>query len=114
MKPIPKSMLPHTVMLYKKVNSGGFYEEDSLKDGIDLSFVRIEPSSKIVRDKNNAELQIVATLFYDCKNSQPRNIAFSVDDVIRFHGQKHRVKVVEPLYDSRKLHHYELGLISYA
>lgn len=114
MKPIPKSLLPHEAVLHKKINSGGRFEEDSLDPGIRLIYVRMEPSNKIVRDKNGAEIQLAATLFYDCKNSDPKNVSFKVDDVISFNGQKHRVQVVEPLYDNRKLHHYELGLVAYA
>ena len=114
MKPIPKSLLIHTIILHKKTSSGGFYEEPSLSNGTDISCVRMEPLSKIVRDKNNAEIQLSAILFYDCKNSCPRGTTFSVDDVISFNGQKYRVKVVEPLYDRKKLHHYEIGLIAYA
>lgn len=114
MKPIPKSLLPHSVMFHKKVNSGGRFEEDSLDSGTKISYVRMEPSNRIVRDKNNAEIQLAATLFYDCKNSTPNDIFFSVDDIILFNGQKHRVQLVEPLYDRSKLHHYELGLVSYA
>ena len=114
MKPIPKSLLPHSVMLHKKVNAGGRFEEDSLDDGTKLTYVRMEPSSRIVRDNNGAEIQLAATLFYDCRNSDPKDISFKVDDVIVFNGQKHRVQVVEPLYDRNKLHHYELGLVSNA
>ena len=101
-------------MFHKKVNSGGRFEEDSLDSGTKISYVRMEPSNRIVRDKNNAEIQLAATLFYDCKNSTPNDIFFSVDDIILFNGQKHRVQLVEPLYDRSKLHHYELGLVSYA
>ena len=43
MKPIPKSLLPHSVMLHKKVNSGGRFEEDSLDSGTKLTYVRMEP-----------------------------------------------------------------------
>lgn len=86
----------------------------SMTDGQELRHVRMEPSNKIIRDKNNAEVQLAATLFYDCKNSEPRNVVFAVDDIIMFQEQKHKVKVVEPLYDGRKLHHYELGLIKHA
>lgn len=114
MRPIPKSLLPHTVMLHKKKNSGGFYEEDSLDHGLKISYVRIEPSSKIVRDKNKAEIQLAATLFYDCKNSLPRSTAFHVDDIVIFNGQKFIIQIVEPLYDRNKMHHYELGLVSHA
>lgn len=114
MRPIPKSLLPHAVSLHKKVNAGGRFEEDSLDSGIKLTYVRMEPSSRIVRDKNGAEIQLAATLFYDCKNSTPNGISFCVDDIILFNGQKYRVQIVEPLYDRNKLHHYELGVVSNA
>ena len=114
MKPIPKSLLPHTVILHKKVNNGGRFEEDAIDPGTEIAYVRMEPSNRIVRDKNGAQIQLAATLFYDCKNSTPNGITFKVDDVIVFNGQKHRVQISDPLYDRRKLHHYELGLVSYA
>ena len=79
-----------------------------------MKHVRIEPSSKVIRDKNGAEIQLAAALFYDCRNSLPGGIEFAVDDIIIFNGQKHAVQLVEPLYDGRKLHHYELGLIKHA
>lgn len=113
MRSIPKRLLIHKAMLHKKV------EEDkwgnaTLDDGIELSFVRIEPSKQIIRDKNNAEIQLAATLFYDCRNSRPKGVEFDVDDIIIFQGEKHQVKIVEPLHDEKKLHHYEMGLIKSA
>lgn len=114
-KPIPKSLLPHTVTLQREVpKQDDFWEDDVLESNMVLSYVKLEPSNKIVRDKNNAEIQIAATLFYDCKNSEPRGITFEEDDVIIFNGEKHQVETVEPLYDRKKLHHYELGLIKRA
>lgn len=79
-----------------------------------LTHVRMEPSSKVVRDKSGVEIQLAATLFYDCRNSRPQEISFAVDDIVTFNGQKHRIVLVEPLYDGDRLHHYELGLIAYA
>lgn len=76
--------------------------------------MRMEPSSKVVRDKSGVEIQLAATLFYDCRNSRPQEISFAVDDIVTFNGQKHRIVLVEPLYDGDRLHHYELGLIAYA
>lgn len=113
MRAIPKSLLIHAVTLYKKG------EEDRWGKGdpdyfTELTYVRMEPSGKIVRDKNNAEIQLAATLFYDCKNSRPQDVAFEVDDIIIFNGMKHQVMLIEPLYDNKRLHHYELGLIKSA
>lgn len=113
MRPIPKKLLIHAVTLHKKTGEGR-WGDDQLNDGLKLTYVRMEPSSKIVRDKNNAEIQLAATLFYDCKNSRPKDIAFAVDNIIVFNGQKHRVQIVEPLYDGERLHHYEMGLVAYA
>lgn len=36
---------------------------------------------------------------------------FETDDLIEFNGVMHRVKVVEPQYDNKRLHHYEMGLV---
>lgn len=74
----------------------------------------MEPSSRVVRTTNNAEVQLSATLFYDCRNSRPRGVEFKEDDIITFNGQKLSVKVVEPLYDEGRLHHIEMGLIKHA
>ena len=113
MMAIPKSLLVHDVIFQKITNQDRWGSKD-LSNGIKISCVRIEPSSRIVRDKNAAEIQLSALMFYDCKNSSPRNITFREDDIISFNGQKHRIQTVEPLYDNKKLHHYELGLIKHA
>lgn len=88
--------------------------EETLKDEQELNYVRMEPSSKVVRDKNNAEVQLAATLFYDCRNSRPKNIEFAVDDIIIFNGQKHSIQTVDPLYAGKRLHHIEMGLIKHS
>lgn len=80
----------------------------------ELTHVRVEPSSKVIRDKNGAEIQLAATLFFDCKNSRPQGMTFSNGDIITFGGMKHSIQLIEPLYDGEKLHHYELGMIAHA
>ena len=85
-----------------------------MNEGTELTHVRLEPSSKIVRDKNNAEIQLAATLFFDCKYSCPTEMEIQLDDIVVFNGQKLRVQLVEPLYAEKKLHHYEIGLVKYA
>ncbi|GFO86497.1 putative minor capsid protein [Anaerostipes butyraticus] len=113
MKAIPKKLLIHKVVLHKKEKEDK-WGNATLDAGTELSYVRMEPSKQIVRDKNNAEIQLSATLFFDCRNSRPKDITFQTDDIIVFNGMKHQVKVVEPLYDEKILHHYELGLIKSA
>ena len=113
MRPIPKALLINTVT-HAKEERVDRWSEGCLTDEQTLQRVRIEPSSKVVRDSNSAEIQLAATLFYDCKNSRPRGVAFTEDDIIIFNGQKHKIQLVEPLYDEGRLHHYELGLIKHA
>ena len=113
MRPIPKKLLIHTVT-HARIASNDRWDEGSLTDQQELKCVRMEPSSKIVRDKNNAEIQLAATLFYDCKNSRPRGVDFAVDDIILFNGQKHAIQLIEPLYDGKRLHHYEQGVVKHA
>ena len=112
MRPISKKLLIHTVTLYKKISIDKWGSE-KLDTGQTLSNIRIEPSKQIIRDKNNAEVQLAATLFYDCRNSRPSDVSFEVDQIIDFNGQKHQIKTVEPLYDNSKLHHYEIGMVRY-
>ena len=70
MRPIPKRLLIHTATLYQRVNVDK-WGKGELNGGQELSNIRIEPSKQIIRDKNNAEVQLAATLFYDCRNSRP-------------------------------------------
>lgn len=112
MRPIPRRLLIHSVV-YVPPKSKDPWGKVTPGQETELRFVRIEPSSKIVRDKNNAEIQLAATLFFDCKNSNPK-VEFQEDDIIIFNGQKHRIALIEPLYDEGKLHHYEIGLIRHA
>ena len=113
MRPIPKKLLIHTVTLHRKISSD-MWGKTQLDEGTVLAYVRMEPSSKVVRDMNGAEIQLAATLFYDCKNSRPQGFMFHEDDIVLFNGQKHKVTSVEPLYDEKFLHHYEMGLVKHA
>ena len=80
----------------------------------ELHSVRLEPSSKVIKDKNNNEVQLAATLFFDYKNSKPKNILFEEGDIVVFNNQKHKIQLIEPLFDEKKLHHYEIGLVRQA
>lgn len=113
MKPIPRKLLIHSVKRHTVAEKNRMGKE-TLDEGIELKHVRVEPTTRVVRDKNGAEVQLAATLFYDCKNSTPRNVKFAVDDIILFQGQKFSIELVEPLYDVKRLHHYELGMIRHA
>lgn len=110
-KPIPKTILIHRAVLHEKIKDS--WDTKSPKKVGELERIRIEPSNKVIRDKNNEELQLAALLFFDCKNSSPRGQNFEVNQMVDFQGEFFRVAVVEPLYDRKKLHHYEIGMVRY-
>lgn len=111
-KAIPKKLLIHGGELLREVP--GEWGSSGLEHLEGLDKIRVEPSSKVVRDKNNAEIQLAAVMFFDCKNSRPSGQTFEEDQIFDFNGQKHRIVSVEPLYDGKKLHHYEIGMVRYA
>lgn len=109
MKPIPRKLLIHTVTHgYSLTKTTWGVESGSSRT---ISRVRIEPSDKIIKSKDNTEQQLNAVLFYDCLNSSPNGVTFARDDTITFGGEVYRVEQVTPLYDESTLHHYELGLV---
>lgn len=110
MRPIPKALLIHAVGL-RSVTGKDEWGKETLSDPVNLRSVRMEPSTKYVKDKDHNEIQLAAVMFFDCHNSQPRGQTFSDGQILSFNGETYRIQLVEPLYDGRRLHHYELGLI---
>ncbi len=110
MKPIPRKLLIHKAMI-KSVSEADRWGKKTWTDPLELEFIRLEPSSKTVTDKQNTQLQLSTTLFYDCRNSLPGGITFTKDMIITVDELDYRVQSVEALYDERKLHHYEIGLV---
>lgn len=104
---IRKRLLIHDATL-KKISRDTWGNE--VTDEIELSNVRIEPSSKIVINKNNAEIQLTSTMFFDVNNSKPNDVEFAEKDVITFNGIDYTIEMIEKLYTT-KFHHYELGLM---
>lgn len=113
MRAIPISLLIHTAALQKSIKKDRWGNESDT-DKTHLYRIRVEPSSKIVRNKSSAEIQLAAVLFYDCKNSRPKNVKIQEDDIIIFNGDRYSVQIVDSLYDEKRLHHYEIGLIKHA
>lgn len=113
MRAIPKKLLIHDVTAYQEKSTKD-WDSKALEEVGSISRVRIEPSSRIVRDKNNAEVQLAAALIIDCRNSDSYTDTFKEDLIIGFQNDLYKVVSVEPLYDERRLHHYELGMVRYA
>ncbi len=111
-RPIPKNLLIHSVKLEKRIKDE--WGNTTVQEETTMKHVRMEPSNKIIRDKNNAEIKLNATLFIDVVHSKiGKEVEIEIDDLISFNGDQYRVQEVERLYDERKLHHCEIGLVRY-
>lgn len=111
MLPIPKSLLIHKATLQKSNDNSAWGTTTEDNPLTLLSCIRIDPSSSIVTTKTNKQLQLTAMLFYDCKNSLPKGQIFCEEDKITFNNKEYTIQSVAELYDEKKLHHYEIGLI---
>ena len=109
MLPIPKNLLIHSAFLQSVKKDK--WQSESLQTIAEMKKIRVDPSSKLVTSKDNRQITLSAVLFYDCKNSRPSNISFEHGQKIIFNGITYTVETIEMLYDDKKLHHYELGLI---
>lgn len=56
-----------------------------------------------------AEPSDTMTLYYDCFNSRPLNVAFHKGAKIVFNGVEYFINSITPCY-ADGLHHYEIGL----
>ena len=114
---IPKRLLIHNAELINE-----FGDEWAVTESISapLEHIRIEPSRSVVRDVKSQEVTLNALLFFDCTNSRC-TIPFAlegetVDGKVllaqraKFGGRTYTVKTIEPIYDDKRLHHYEVGL----
>lgn len=109
MKPIPKSLLPHSAALHN-VTVNDYQAETDSAAVASLSCVRFEPSSKIIKTKDNTDRQLTAVMFYDMRSSSPQDQAFSVGQVVKFGTVRYTIELIDQLYDARHLHHLEIGL----
>lgn len=110
MRPIPKTILIHNATI-KTPTGKDRWGAETFTEPVPMKCIRIDPSSKRVQNKDTQELQLKALLFYDCKNSTPRELTFAQGQVITFGGVDFIVQTIEPLYDHNKLHHYEIGVM---
>lgn len=109
MRPIPRTLLIHTVRAIKRAKADiwGSTEAESSRT---IENVRVEPASSMRISRDNQQIQLSALLFYDCRNSVPADYKFSHGEEIEFDGNAYHVVNIDKCYDGRRLHHIEVGL----
>ena len=111
MRRIPKYLLIHRAKLYEG-NNGSFFGAEQAEP-TELSFIRIEHSSRINRDGVkgfNDKSSGDALLFYDCGNSLPSGVEFCIGQRVVFSGKSFSVSGVSVLYGGNSPHHIEVTL----
>lgn len=107
---IPRKLLIHSVTHgYNPANST--WGNTTFGGTRTVSYVRIEPSSKLVVTKDGKQVQLSAVMFYDAVNSSPIGITFAENDGVTFGSKTYTVVSVDTIYDNADLHHVEVGLI---
>ena len=77
---------------------------------------------QVLTDSKSQTVTLSANLFFDCVNSScavPFYLEGDKDgdgktvknQFVEWNGRRYGVKTIEPIYDNKKLHHYEVGLI---
>lgn len=111
MRAIPICLLPHTVLLKKPAHQsiwGSVIGDES----VILTRVRLEGCVKRSAGGAVCGTEAAGVLYYDCRNSAPKNVVFSVGDLIEFGGREYAVTAVEWLCGKNGApHHAEIRLV---
>ena len=116
MIPIPRRLLIHSCELVTELPKDKWGNVST--DSKTLSCVRIEPCAKVVKGADGVDVQLSAVLFFDMHTSYPRSADFKMPgdggcerQTVIFEGRRYVVGSIERLYDTKGVHHLEIGLI---
>ncbi len=111
MKPIPKRLLIHSVVVHASPVSNGW--GGGTDTDVTVEHVRVEPSSAYVQTKDNEKVTLSAVLIFDLISST--QIPFDWTDAegwkVTALGRTYTIVKADALYDGTRLHHWEMGLI---
>lgn len=106
--PIPRALLPHKAQLLTEKLDAWQHPEVIVSKM--LQHIRIDAELLRKADEQDTIHSEKWLLFYDCRNSLPRDVTFSLGQVIVWNDLRLTVKAVTPVWEDRALHHYEIGL----
>lgn len=116
MKPIPLSILNQSATL-KIISSTDNWGAETTTEHT-LENVYFEPSNKILKGKDNTEIEANTFMAYDIVNSVTKlsgsavSPNFNEDDIIIFNSKEYRILTIDTIYQQNKtdIHHYEIYL----
>jgi predicted nicotinamide N-methyase len=119
MQPIPSQILKDSIVI--KNPTGVDAWNNTTYETLNQSRVHIQGANRIMKNKDNSEVQLSSTLFVDKRLSTPfidwaaMQIAAEQtghEIMVEAHGHEYTVLKVDDVPDPHgMLHHYEIGLI---
>lgn len=114
-RPIQKRLLIHSGVLVTG-GTNDIWQKTAATVNVDLKKIRFDNTDKIVKSPTNIERQLTAIMFFDIVNSEPKGQTFVKNQIIKFQTNflplaERRIETIEEVYDGKKLHHYEIGVI---
>ena len=110
MRYIPREMLIHSAELRSPLSEVSFGNV-IWSEAVRLEFIRIDEENGFGFSGMNKSDSGSALLIYDCRNSRPRDLEFSVGQQVSFGGRNYTISAVKRLYGKKRLHHIEAELI---
>ncbi len=108
-KPIPKRLLPHSVIYKEYLGNNG--EGDEWGEEMSLSFVKVEEKTQLKVTSNGREIVGNAKMFYDLINSNGLANKPTQNSKITFNDKEYSIIDVDSLYATKVTpHHYEILL----
>lgn len=108
-KPIPKRLLPHSVIYKEYLGNAG--EGDEWGTETPLLFVKVEEKTQLKVTSNGREIVGNAKMFYDLINSEGLKSKIIENSIVIFNSKQYRVVDIDTFYaDNANAHHYEVIL----
>lgn len=108
MQAIPRRVLIHTATHKALSEIDAFGAQTTVEST--LKYVRFEPSRKTMLSSLGEAKDDKYLMFFDLKNSSPKDETFSKLDKIVYNGVELTIREIVQEYDDKGLHHLEIYL----
>jgi len=107
---IPRKRLPNQAShKYNFTNNG---EKRTAGSTHSLRYIKIDERQVLKKSRDGKEIVGNAMMFYDYKNSLPKELTFAKQDLIVFNGKTYEIVDIDVLRGNNNTpHHYEIMLV---
>lgn len=109
MSSIPKRGLKHSATLNTTINRD--FWGNPTPATINLRFVFIQNDEELINTNTNQEQKLKAIMFFDIRNSRPKNQQFLKNDTVVFENKTYTIIKIGTKRDKGKINHLEIEMI---